>query len=72
MYKNRMNGLENEHICPKCGSHRLKTWHDLTSDEKFLAERLPLSAEYTAAEQKSTATVRGAGLRKRKREVRWL
>lgn len=47
-----MNGLENEDICPKCGSHHLKAWHELTADEKFLAERLPLSAEYTAAERK--------------------
>jgi ribosomal protein S27AE len=47
-----MIGLENEQICPKCGSHRLKAWHDLTADEKFLAERLPLSTEYTAAERK--------------------
>jgi hypothetical protein len=38
--------------CPRCGLQKLKHWPELTSDEKFLAERLPASAEYTIEERK--------------------
>jgi len=41
-----------EKTCPRCQSHGMKSWAELTSDEQFLAERLPLSAEYTPAERK--------------------
>lgn len=27
-------------ICRKCGSSRFKDWNQLTSDEKFIAERM--------------------------------
>ena len=46
-----MKGLENE-LCPRCGAGKLISWKDLSDDEKFLAERLPASAEYTPAERK--------------------
>lgn len=46
-----MKGSANK-ICPRCGSMRLKQWSDLTDDEKFLAERLPASGEYTKEERK--------------------
>lgn len=39
-------------ICPRCHSPKMKIWEDLTDEEKFLAERLPASAEYTVAERK--------------------
>jgi hypothetical protein len=29
----------------------MKHWNELTDEEKFLAERLPLSAEYTRRER---------------------
>ncbi|HEY2866112.1 MAG TPA: hypothetical protein VGJ02_03405 [Pyrinomonadaceae bacterium] len=38
--------------CPRCGAIKLKHWSDLTDDEKFLAERLPASAEYSKDERK--------------------
>ncbi len=41
-----MNGLENGNTCPRCGSLKLKPWADLTDEQKFIAERLPMSAEY--------------------------
>jgi len=43
---------ESEKICPRCHSGRLKHWSELTRDEEMLAERLPASAEFSAAERK--------------------
>jgi ribosomal protein S27AE len=37
--------FESKNSCPRCGEVRLKTWDELTSDEKFTAERLPGSAQ---------------------------
>jgi hypothetical protein len=37
--------LENKNMCPRCRATRLRTWEELSSDEKFVAERLPRSAE---------------------------
>ena len=39
-------------ICPRCGSPKLKAWKELTDEEKFLVERLPLNTEFTAEERK--------------------
>lgn len=35
-----------EKTCPKCGSAKLKSWHELTDDQKMLVKSLPASAEY--------------------------
>jgi hypothetical protein len=45
--------LENNKICPRCRSGLLKHWKDLTSDEKFIIERLPAGAEFSAAERRT-------------------
>jgi hypothetical protein len=37
--------LENKNNCPRCQSARLKTWEELTSDEKFVMERLSINRE---------------------------
>ena len=37
--------------CPQCDKKYLKDWQDLDSDEKFVAERLPMSAEFTKKER---------------------
>ena len=42
-----------EKICPNCQTGRLKKWEDLTADEKFIVERLPQNADYTAEERKT-------------------
>ena len=42
----------NEKMCPKCGSEKIKEWNDLTGEERFLVERLPMSAELTLEERK--------------------
>jgi ribosomal protein L37E len=39
--------------CPKCDYPRLKRWEDLTDEQKFLAERLPGSAEFSRKERKN-------------------
>ncbi len=41
-----------ENMCPRCHYPKLKTWKELTDEEKFLVERLPLSAEFSADERK--------------------
>jgi len=34
----------NEKICPKCQYPAMKTWEELTGEQKMLVERLPASA----------------------------
>ena len=41
-----------EYICPQCGSPKMKSWAELTEDQKLLAKSLPMSAEYTREERK--------------------
>lgn len=41
----------NENMCPKCHYPKMKTWAELTDEEKFLAERLPMSADFTRQER---------------------
>jgi len=38
-------------ICPKCQSPAMKAWTELTGEQKFLVERLPGSADFTADER---------------------
>ncbi|MDQ2747086.1 MAG: hypothetical protein M3T96_07500 [Acidobacteriota bacterium] len=38
-------------MCPKCEYPRMKSWEELTGDEKFIAERLPLSATFSLKER---------------------
>ena len=46
-----MTGFRDK-TCPKCGSGILKNWRELSVEEKLLAERLPLSAEFSRIERK--------------------
>jgi hypothetical protein len=41
-----------EKMCQRCHHARMKRWADLSDDEKFLAERLPMSFEFSAEERK--------------------
>jgi hypothetical protein len=43
---------DSDKICPKCHSKKMKTWAELTDEEKFLVERLPLSAQYSPSERR--------------------
>jgi len=38
-------------MCPKCHFPQMKVWEKLTDEEKFLAERLPMSATFTRRER---------------------
>ena len=51
--------LHDEHMtgkdsCPRCDKPRLKSWAELTDEERQVVERLPLSADYSLAERQST------------------
>jgi ribosomal protein S27AE len=46
-----MENFDRKTTCPKCGSFSFKPWSELTDDEKFLAERLPGSAEYSRSQR---------------------
>jgi hypothetical protein len=37
--------------CPKCQARAMKAWMELTGEQKFLVERLPGSADFTAGER---------------------
>ena len=41
-----------EHICPRCGAAKMKDGAELDDDERFTADRLELSADYTRHERK--------------------
>jgi len=47
-----MQGSDRREMCPRCGSAVLKRWDELGDDQKFLAERLPASAEYSERERR--------------------
>ena len=47
-----MKGLEQANICPQCGSRKMKNWEDLTHEQKFLVERLPLNTEFSLKQRK--------------------
>ncbi|MDQ6788753.1 MAG: hypothetical protein M3033_18270 [Acidobacteriota bacterium] len=46
-----MKGFQ-EKICPQCHYPKMKSWEELTSEQKFLAERLPQSAEFPLEKRK--------------------
>ena len=41
-----------EKICPRCAAPKMKDWEDLTDEQKFLVERLPLNTAFTPDERK--------------------
>ncbi len=46
-----MKGFD-EKMCPECHHAKMKTWEELSDEQKFLAERLPLSAEFSSKQRK--------------------
>jgi hypothetical protein len=38
--------------CPKCGYREMRSWGELTEEERMVVLRLPASAEFTAEERK--------------------
>ncbi len=47
-----MAGFGNENICPKCDYREMRSWGELTEEERMIVERMPGSSEYTAEERK--------------------
>ena len=41
-----------EKICPRCAAPKMKDWKDLTDEQKFLIERLPLNTDFTSEVRK--------------------
>jgi len=46
-----MKGFD-EKMCPKCHHPKMKSWEELSGEQKFLAERLPGSAEFSLEQRK--------------------
>ncbi|HXG86393.1 MAG TPA: hypothetical protein VNI84_20410 [Pyrinomonadaceae bacterium] len=46
-----MNDFQ-ENMCPKCHRPKMKSWRELTGEQKFLVERLPFSSEFTKEQRK--------------------
>lgn len=41
-----------QRFCTNCGSPKMKTWDELTADEKFMIERLPSAGGFSFEERK--------------------
>lgn len=51
-----MNTLANIQFidrCQRCGEGRLRSWQELSEEEREVVRRLPASAEYTKAEREA-------------------
>ncbi|HXG82680.1 MAG TPA: hypothetical protein VNI84_01515 [Pyrinomonadaceae bacterium] len=46
-----MNDFQ-ENMCPKCHCPKMKSWQDLTNEQKFLVERLPMNVDFSLEERK--------------------
>ncbi len=42
----------NEKICPKCHFQKMKSWEELSDEQKFLVKRLPLNTEFSLKQRK--------------------
>jgi hypothetical protein len=49
-----MQSFVNKDACPRCGFHRLKSWDELTDDERFVAERTINASELTPDQRKKS------------------
>ena len=47
-----MKGLEQEKNCPRCGAPKMKSWRELSDEQKFLVERLPLNTDFSLEQRK--------------------
>ena len=48
-----MESFNPETVCPKCGHRKLKTWNDLSEDEKMIARRVPNAEDFSIKDFKS-------------------
>lgn len=47
-----MKSLADEKTCPRCGALKMKIWRELSDEQKFLVERLPLNTEFPRDQRK--------------------
>lgn len=47
-----MENLEPERVCPRCDARKMKNWRQLTDEQKFLVERLPLNTNFSPEDRK--------------------
>ncbi|HEX8638060.1 MAG TPA: hypothetical protein VF692_08360 [Pyrinomonadaceae bacterium] len=47
-----MKNIADQKICPRCGAPKMKSWNDLTDEQKFFIERLPMNTQFTHKERK--------------------
>lgn len=47
-----MENLERGKICPHSGARKMKKWGELTDEQKFLVERLPLNTDFSPQDRK--------------------
>jgi hypothetical protein len=40
-------------LCPRCGLERLRSWNDLSDEDREVVKRLPASADYAIEERKA-------------------
>jgi ribosomal protein S27AE len=46
-----MMNSQDRNRCPRCGEGRLRSWHELSDEEREVVRRLPASADYTQDER---------------------
>lgn len=46
-----MESLFNKNQCPRCYSGVLKSWEELSFEEKMLAEKMPANTEFSKRER---------------------
>lgn len=51
LHEQHMTGKE---ICPRCHKQGLKSWAELSDEEREVVKRLPASAEYSLAERQAS------------------
>lgn len=47
-----MKSLADEKTCPHCGAPKMKSWRELSDEQKFLFERLPLNTDFPPEQRK--------------------
>ena len=47
-----MESLAQEKNCPQCGAPKMKSWQELSDEQKFLVERLPFNTEFSPEQRK--------------------
>jgi len=45
--------MESSKQCPRCAAERLRTWNELSDEEREVVRRLPESADYSLEERKA-------------------